>query len=216
MILLAESLVILRGGRLVVSGLSFRLARGEALVLTGPNGAGKTTLIRALAGFLPVTAGSVRLEGGDEDDSIAERSHFIGHRDGIKSAFTVRENAQFFADWLRVAGPASPPAAATASVDDALERLGLDMLAQVPAGYLSAGQRRRLGLTRLLLSWRPLWLLDEPTVSLDAAAVAGLAGIIREHLSRGGMAIAATHIPLGLHGARELRLGAASTAGGDA
>lgn len=214
--LLAESLVIHRGGRPVVSGLSFRLGAGEAMVLTGPNGAGKTTLIRALAGFLPVTAGTIRLEGGAEDDAIAEQCHFVGHRDGIKSAFTVRENAQFFAEWLRLAGAAPPPAGATASLGEALARLGLDVLAHVPAGYLSAGQRRRLGLARLLLSWRPVWLLDEPTVSLDTAAVAGLAAIIREHLSRGGMAIAATHIPLGLDVARELRLGAASTAGIDA
>lgn len=201
--LIASDLCIERAGRRILNGLSFLLASGDAMVLTGPNGAGKTTLIRALAGFLPVFSGTVRLDGSAEDTEIAEQCHFVGHRDGIKSVLTVRENAQFFSRWLAGDGTDRPHL----SVDEALDRLGLDTLAHVPAGYLSAGQRRRLGLSRLLLSWRPVWLLDEPTVSLDAGAVANLAAIIRDHLARGGMAIAATHIPLGLDGARELRLG---------
>lgn len=201
--LIASDLCIERAGRRILNGLSFSLASGDAMVLTGPNGAGKTTLIRALAGFLPVFSGTVRLDGSAEDTEIAEQCHFVGHRDGIKSVLTVRENAQFFSRWLAGDGTDRPHA----SVDEALDRLGLDTLAHVPAGYLSAGQRRRLGLSRLLLSWRPVWLLDEPTVSLDAGAVSNLAAIIRDHLARGGMAIAATHIPLGLDGARELRLG---------
>ncbi len=204
---IADSLVIHRGGRRIVSDVSFTLTAGEAMVLTGPNGAGKTTLIRALAGFLPLTSGSIHLEGAGEEGDIGEHCHVVGHRDGVKSALTVHENARFFARWLSASGTSDPPPPIARSVDEALGRLGLEALAQVPAGYLSAGQRRRLGLSRLLLAWRPLWLLDEPTVSLDAAAVSNLASIVREHLARGGMAIAATHIPLGLDGAREWRLG---------
>lgn len=199
----ASNLSLERGNRRVLEALSFTVSVGEALVLTGPNGAGKTTLIRAIAGFLPVASGSITLEGGAGDHDIGEQSHFVGHRDGIKGAMTVEENARFFADYL---GP--PRQAAQQSVHAALERLGLAGLSDVPAAWLSAGQRRRLGLSRLLLAKRPLWLLDEPTVSLDAAAVETLAGMISQHLAAGGIAIAATHVPLGLTNARELRLGA--------
>lgn len=194
--LIAENLALERGGRRIVEGLAFQVAAGEALVLTGPNGAGKSTLIRGIAGFLPPAEGSIRLEGGAAETEIAEQCHFVGHRDGVKAALSVFENAVFASRYL---GDSRNPAAA-------LERLGLDALAEVPAAYLSAGQRRRLGLTRLLLARRPLWLLDEPTVSLDAAAVATLASIITDHLATGGLVVAATHVPLGLEGARELRL----------
>ena len=195
--LIAENLALERGGRRIVEGLSFRVAAGEVLVLTGPNGAGKSTLIRGIAGFLPAAEGSIRLEGGAAEAEIAEQSHFVGHRDGVKGALSVRENAAFTSYYLGDGGDVTP----------VLERLGLDALAEVPAAYLSAGQRRRLGLARLLLARRPLWLLDEPTVSLDAASVATLAGIVKEHLAGGGLVVAATHTPLGLDGARELRLG---------
>ena len=222
--LIAEKLSLNRGNRLILKNISFTLAAGEALVLTGPNGAGKTTLIRAIAGFLPLASGTVLLEGGAEDHDIGEQSHFVGHRDGIKGALTVEENAAFFAQYLGFSSPLAGEVARRAgggetttrkdipdhdrsSVHPALERLGLAALADVPAAWLSAGQRRRLGLSRLLLAKRPLWLLDEPTVSLDAAAVETLAGMISDHLASGGMAIAATHIPLGLTNPRELRLG---------
>ena len=195
--LIAENLALERGGRRIVEGLSFRVAAGEALVLTGPNGAGKSTLIRGIAGFLPAAEGSIRLEGGAAEAEIAEQCHFVGHRDGVKGALSVRENAAFTSYYLGDGADVTP----------VLERLGLEALAEVPAAYLSAGQRRRLGLARLLLARRPLWLLDEPTVSLDAASVATLAGIVKEHLAGGGLVVAATHTPLGLDGARELRLG---------
>lgn len=201
--LVADNVTVDRGGRRIISGLAFTVEAGEALILTGRNGAGKTTLLRAIAGFLPLAGGEVRLDGGRDDTPVAEQCHFIGHRDGVKGAMTVLENARFISRFL---GDGADPAAA-------LERLGLAPLAGAPAAYLSAGQRRRLGLSRLLLAHRPLWLLDEPTVSLDVASVAVLAGIVREHVAAGGLAIAATHVPLGLEGARELRLGEAGTGG---
>lgn len=213
--LIAQELNLYRGNRLIIKDISLAVAGGEALVLTGPNGAGKTSLIRAIAGFLPLASGSITLEGGSKDQDIAEQSHFVGHRDGIKGALTVEENARFFANYLGSPLPPSPQGGGEQSVQSALERLGLAALADVPAAWLSAGQRRRLGLSRLLLAKRPLWLLDEPTVSLDAAAVEALALMISEHLASGGIAVAATHIPLGLKNARELRLGAGrATEGG--
>jgi heme exporter protein A len=202
--LIAEGLRLYRGTRLILRDLSFAVSAGEALVLTGPNGAGKTTLIRAIAGFLPLAAGTIRLEGTSPDADIAEHCHFIGHRDAVKSSLTVEENATFFARYLGTA--ALSPARPGEAVHAALEHLGLAALAEAPAAWLSAGQRRRLGLTRLLLARRPVWLLDEPTVSLDAAAVATLADIIAAHRATGGIVVAATHIPLGLAGARELQL----------
>ena len=199
--LIAENLCLDRGGRRIIEDRSFAVASGEALVLTGPNGAGKTTLLRGLAGFLAPADGTVRLQDGALDREIAEQCHLVGHRDGVKASLSVRENAAFFATYLA--------SGAGADVEAALERLGLAELADVPAAYLSAGQRRRLGLTRLLLATRPLWLLDEPTVSLDTASVASLTGMVSDHLMGGGLLVAATHIPLGLAGTRELRLGAA-------
>ena len=206
--LVVDNLAVERGSRRIVEGLTFAVGPGEAVVLTGPNGAGKTTLIRAIAGFLPATEGSIRLEGGAADAGIAEQCHLVGHRDGIKGALSVSENAAFFARYL--GSPADRGHAggyARGITEAALERLGLAALADVPAAWLSAGQRRRLGLSRLLLARRPMWLLDEPTVSLDAGAVASLAGMAAEHLAQGGLMVAATHIPLGLADARELRLG---------
>ena len=196
--LIVEHLSIERGGRIIIDDLSFTIAAGRALVLTGPNGAGKTSLIRAVAGFLPPASGVIRLDGGAIDTPIAEQCHYLGHRDGVKGSLSVAENASFWASYLGGAD----------TVEMALERVGLAALAGVPAAYLSAGQRRRLGIARLLLAPRPLWQLDEPTVSLDTAGVAMLAGLVGEHLSGGGLVLAATHIPLGLAGASELRLGA--------
>lgn len=206
--LIAQQLNLYRGSRLIIKDISFAVAGGEALILTGPNGAGKTTLLRAIAGFLPLASGSIALDGGSKDHDIVEQSHFVGHRDGIKGALTVEENARFFADYLGSSLRSPPHGGGEQSVQAALDRVGLAALADVPAAWLSAGQRRRLGLSRLLLAKRPLWLLDEPTVSLDAAAVATLAGMISQHLASGGIAVAATHIPLGLTNARELRLDA--------
>ena len=196
--LVVEKLSVSRGERRVLDGLSFRLAPGEGLLLTGPNGAGKTTLLRTIAGLLRPDAGTVRLQGIDDPGDVGTHCHVIGHQNGIKHSLTVAENLRF---WARFLGQ-------TDTVAATLERLSLSEIEDLPAGYLSAGQKRRLGLARLMVAKRPLWLLDEPTVSLDAASTQVLAGIVAEHIAGGGMAIAATHIPLGLAAMRELKLGA--------
>jgi heme exporter protein A len=198
--LIAENLVLERGGRPVVSGLSLRLDAGSAIVLTGANGSGKSTLLRALAGYLKPAAGTVRI-AGTGDGEPGEVCHFVGHLDGIKTHLTAAENLKFWAVYL------GGGADVEARVEQALAKFALDALADIPAGYLSAGQKRRLGLARLIVAPRPLWLLDEPTVSLDAASVEVLIAAIREHLATGGMAVIATHIPMALEAVRSIRLG---------
>jgi heme exporter protein A len=202
--LIIDQLHLERGARAVIAGLSFAVAGGEALVLTGANGAGKTTLLRALAELLAPSAGHIKLAGGVPDATLAEQSHFIGHLNAVKASLTVSENLTFWAGYLGTPVATSVPAA--------LDRFQLSALADIPAGYLSAGQKRRLGLARLLVAERPVWLLDEPTVSLDSASVAILGAVVNAHVAKGGIAIAATHLPLGLTAARELRLGAPPTA----
>ncbi len=202
--LIAENLVLQRGGRTVVDGLSFRLDSGEALLLTGPNGSGKTTLLRALAGFLAPASGTILLVDAPAERERAELSHFVGHLDGLKSHLTVAENLAFWAAYLDEEGGG----AQRERLEAALDRFDLAALADIPAGYLSAGQKRRLALARLGVAERPLWLLDEPTVSLDAASVALLIKAIAEHVAAGGLAAIATHVPMGLERAREIRLGA--------
>ncbi|MDX2290338.1 MAG: heme ABC exporter ATP-binding protein CcmA [Hyphomicrobiaceae bacterium] len=202
--LLAENLCVERGGRAVFAGLGFAVASGEALLLTGPNGAGKTTLLRTIAGFLRPRDGEIRLSGGLEDREVGELAHYIGHANGIKATLSVTENLAF---WSAFLGEGDRSAHAD-RVETALDRFNLSDLEDIPAAYLSAGQKRRLGLARLMVAPRPLWLLDEPTVSLDAGSTALLAAIVAEHLAAGGLALAATHIPLGLDTARELRLSA--------
>lgn len=196
-----EDLVLERGGRIVIDGLTAEAAAGRALVLTGRNGAGKTTLLRALAGFLEPRAGNVRLTGspldGPDAPPIGEVSHYVGHQDALKAALTVGENAHFWTTYL--GGPET-------GIAPALERVGLGGLAGVPARYLSAGQRRRLALARLLLARRPLWLMDEPTSSLDTAGQALFAALATAHLEAGGLLVAATHLPLGLTRFDELAL----------
>jgi len=204
--LVAENLVLERGGRNVVDGLSLRLEPGAALVLTGPNGSGKSTLLRALAGYLRPAAGSVRITGAGEDREASEVCHFVGHLDGIKSHLTAAENLAFWATYL------GGQADVAARVEAALRAFALDALADIPAGYLSAGQKRRLALARLTVAERPLWLLDEPTVSLDAASVEVLVAAINAHLKSGGMAVIATHVPMALAPMQQLRLGRAVTA----
>jgi heme exporter protein A len=199
--LLAEDVTVMRGNRRVISGLTLSVARGEALILTGRNGIGKTTLLRALAGFLPLASGKLRLEGWPEDAAIGEACHFVGHLNGVKPALTAIETLQFFAGFL--GGP-------DGAAERAAERLGLSSLADIPAGYLSAGQKRRLGLARLLCAERPVWLMDEPAVSLDTASQKLLARIVNEHLAGGGIVVAATHTGLGWDGMRTLDLGDAA------
>jgi heme exporter protein A len=204
--LLAEHLVISRGGRRIVDGASFRVAGGQALVVTGPNGAGKTTLLRALAGFIPLDQGALRLDGGDADKALAEQAHFVGHANAIKANLTVLENVRFWAGYLG-GEPGADDRAATA-----LSHFALDDLSDFPAAELSAGQKRRLGLARLLSANRPVWLLDEPTASLDRASSALLSKAVNAHTANGGIAIAATHLPLGLERATDVQLGAAELA----
>jgi heme exporter protein A len=196
--LAASNLACVRGGRQVFRGLGFAVGSGEALAVTGPNGAGKSSLLRLIAGLVRPNQGRIELTGGDSELTIGEQAHYLGHQDALKPALSVHENLAFWADFL--GGLGTKGAAALAA-------LGLDELAHLPAIYLSAGQRRRLSLARLLAVKRPIWLLDEPTSALDAAAQAMLADLMRAHLAGGGMILAATHSPIGLEGAKELRLG---------
>lgn len=206
MLLVAENLVVDRGVRKVLDGVSFTVRSGEALVLTGQNGAGKTTLIRTIAGFLRPTSGLVRLDGVDADRDLAEECHYVGHANGIRASLTVAENLNFWAGYLGLLEGCDRDVA----VESALETFGLLRLADIQAGYLSAGQKRRLGLARLLVAKRAVWLLDEPTVSLDAASAEIVGEIVGAHVGQGGIAIAATHVPLAIPSARELRLGPGS------
>ena len=195
--LIVENLACRRSGRRIFSGLSFALAPGEALMVTGRNGAGKSSLLAMLAGRLKPDAGTIR---GEEigEAALPERLHVVGHRDGLKSALTAQENLDFARDLLGDAalGPR-----------EALAALGLPHVAQLPVGYLSAGQRRRVALARLLVCRRPLWLLDEPTAALDLASQEVLAAMMARHRAEGGLVVAATHQALGLEDARELRIG---------
>jgi heme exporter protein A len=194
----AFELACIRGGHQVFAGLEFSVKGGEALLILGPNGAGKSSLLRLIAGFLRASSGRLSLEEGDPQLSIAEQAHYLGHQDALKPSLTVWENLAFWTDTL-----AGSRSAATA----ALSSLALDRITGIPAAYLSAGQRRRLSIARLMAVYRPIWLLDEPTSSLDRAGQATLVGLMRQHLASGGLILAATHDPVAIDGARELRLG---------
>ncbi|MDO5604240.1 MAG: heme ABC exporter ATP-binding protein CcmA [Paracoccus sp. (in: a-proteobacteria)] len=178
-LLAVHDLSVTRGGMRTLEGLDFVLNAGQALILRGPNGIGKTTLLRTIAGLQPALAGRIEMM----PDAIA----YAAHADGLKPALSVAENLHF---WAAVFG--------RSEIDGAIGAMNLVALAARPAGSLSAGQKRRLGLARLIVTGRPIWVLDEPTVSLDAESVALFADVVRAHLTQGGAALMATHIDLGL------------------
>jgi heme exporter protein A len=193
-----EGLACRRGERVLFEGLSFAAGAGDAVVVTGPNGAGKTSLIRLIAGLVPVEAGVILFDGAPLP---RECLHLVGHLDAVKGALTVAENLAFSRALL----------GGGLTFATALEALGLAALAALPARVLSAGQKRRLALARLMVAERPLWLLDEPTANLDAEGQNRLAAIVAAHRGKGGIVVAATHAALDLRGAREVRLGGAPT-----
>ena len=194
-----EGLACQRGGHIVVPPLSFEVRAGNALILRGPNGSGKTTLLRTIAGFLPPAAGGVRVSGPKGDTTTEAHLHYVGHANGIKPRLSVIENVSF---WQRYYGGGSDLEAAEA----ALDAFDLLDLADYRAAHLSQGQTRRLGLARLLAARRPVWLLDEPSVSLDAASTKRLETAIADHLASGGIAIVSTHLDLSVGEAAILEL----------
>jgi heme exporter protein A len=183
--LILSDIAVRRGGRRLFAQVALELPAGEACALTGPNGAGKTSLLRAIAGLAPLDAGEVGFGGADPAWARAEGLHFQGHFDGLKPARTAREELGFWARW-----------AGGLSLEAAVERLELSALLDLEVRRLSAGQRRRVALARLLAAPRPLWLLDEPTSPLDARWRGRFAELMAAHLAQGGLVLAAVHDPL--------------------
>jgi heme exporter protein A len=196
--LIVEDLACVRGGRGVFRRLSCTVGAGEALLVTGPNGAGKTSFLRLIAGLLRPAAGSIRLDGHLPGAAIGGVTHFVGHLDGVKGALSAAENLAFVRSLAGDGGE---------DVATALTQLGLALLASFPARELSAGQRRRLALARLLVAPRPLWLVDEPTAALDAEGQAIFKTLAEAHLAGGGMLVATTHTPLQFSQSRDIELG---------
>ncbi len=196
-----EGLSAKRGEDLIFHDISFIVAAGEALIVTGPNGSGKSTLLRVLAGLLTAESGTVRM-----DDTVADISHprelchYLGHRNAMKHELTVEENLSFWKSFMGDSAGGSG-----IGLEEATEALGLGGISHLPFGYLSAGQQRRMAMAKLLVAYRPVWILDEPTAALDAAADRMFAGLVERHLGAGGIVVAATHQPLGV-AARELRM----------
>jgi len=199
-----KNLHLRRGNRLLIKDLSFKLRPGESLQLSGPNGVGKTTLIRAIAGFITPNKGHIATtkvahpeqEQSIDDQLLHEKIHYIGHKNGIRTSLTVLENLEFWANFYTSKTPLGKIA----------QKYSLKNLLHIPAGYLSQGQKRRLGLSRLSMSKRPLWLLDEPTVSLDQISVKLIVDEANQHLQNGGLLIAATHIPLEIPFTQSIKL----------
>lgn len=188
-----------RGGRTVFRNAGFTLAGGQLMALTGPNGSGKSSLLRLIAGLNEAVEGKIELDGGDPELSIGQQAHYIAHQEAVKAALTVAENLAFWRNFL-----------GGGDIDAALAAFDLARLAHYSAGLLSAGQKRRLALARIVLAPRLLWLLDEPTVGLDTASQDRLAKVMANHLAGGGMIIATTHVALGLDSQVSLDLGGAA------
>ena len=199
-VLTATGIRVERGGRLALTAPDFTVRAGEVSVLTGPNGAGKSTLLRALAGLLPVSGGDAvfgEASLSEDREAFGELVAYAGHLDAVKPALSVSGN---LLAWAQIYG------ADAARVSAAVERFSLEHIADAPAAYCSAGQKRRLGLSRLLVMNRPIWLLDEPTVSLDVASTAVFAEAVAAHCDGGGVAVAATHIDIGLPPGPKIKL----------
>lgn len=196
----AEDLLCIRGERIVFTDLGFTLDGGGALVLRGPNGSGKSSLLRLLAGLGRAVEGTLRWNGADvQDDRAAHRARsvYVGHADGVKTALTVRENLTF---WAGLGNDGS-------RVPAAIDRMGLAALTDIAGRFLSAGEKRRLALARLLVRDAPLWLLDEPTVGLDSTAQTVFEDLLAAHCAGGGMVVLSTHTPIRLEAAQEVELG---------
>lgn len=211
--LAAEDVAVVRGERLVFRDLGFRLAAGGALVLAGPNGSGKSSLLRLLAGLVRPAAGQVLWDGADALADLAthgRRVAYVGHQDAVKPGLTVAENLRFAATVFGHGGGVSERGGRAGrgerSIAAALETMSLGSLADLPARMLSAGQKRRLALSRLMLTAAPLWLLDEPSLGLDTASIEQFGSLLAAHRANGGMVVAATHVPLPLPDAEGLRL----------
>jgi heme exporter protein A len=201
-LLSGHGLACVRSERLVFSGLDFGMAAGDALVLLGPNGSGKSSLLRLMAGLLRPASGKLCWQGepiGEDREAHAGRSHYIGHHDAVKPVLSVLENLLV---WARL----HDSRAGAKNAELALERFGLSHLAGMPGKLLSAGQKRRLNLARLVAAPSPLWLLDEPTVALDRASVKVLEGVIADHRAGGGLVVVSTHLDIDLPGGRELHM----------
>ncbi|MBD9374679.1 heme ABC exporter ATP-binding protein CcmA [Rhizobium sp. ARZ01] len=201
--LVAEGLSAKRGEDLIFQDISFEVEAGKALVVKGPNGSGKSTLLRVVAGLLPHESGKVRLsdQGTQSPEAVAAACHYLGHRNAMKRELTVEENLRFWRAFLGDSAGGNGM-----GIEQAADAVGLGGIVHLPFGYLSAGQQRRMAMAKLLVAWRPVWILDEPTAALDTAAEMMFAGLVKEHLKRGGLALAATHQPLGLGEMTELHM----------
>ena len=210
--LTADALTLARGDLVLCRQMSFRVRGGEVLIVTGPNGSGKSTLLRALLGLIPREGGTVAFTTSEGEDRVpfplVEHAHYCGHADAMKPDLTVRENLRF---WARLMGGSNAQAEGPGSdaddrIVEAAGPLDLLPLLDLPVSFLSAGQRRRAALARLWTAPRPVWLLDEPTASLDARSSATVRDMIEAHCEEGGLAVVATHLDLGLEG-QTLRMG---------
>jgi heme exporter protein A len=201
--LIAENISARRGEDLLFREVSFRLERAESLLLTGPNGSGKSTLLRIVASLLRPETGNITFTSDKTESGMrpSEACHYLGHRNAMKAELSVSENLIFWQSFLGdfQGGSGISPA-------HAADAVGLGSITHLPFGYLSAGQQRRIAFAKLLVAHRPIWLLDEPTAALDVNAEGVFTELIKMHLTQGGIILAATHQPLGLEDAKELRM----------